>query len=323
MAVDRKRIYHKRDRLRQLRAFCRTARLSSITQAAESLGVNQSSVSIQVRELENELETMLFDRNGPGVEPTPAGRRLLELAEPLVRGMDELPATLLEESDSDAPRRRVQLAASTVAAACVLPPYVARFRDSSPGVRVEVRNCILRDGLTLLFDNKVEFVLGAQQPHPDRTLEFHHVLSYDVVLITSEDHPLASRTTVSPEEVGAWPAIVPGSGTYSRQFGEVAARQHGVRIDVAIEVGGWGIIKRYVEHGLGISVVPSIAILATDRVAVIPLTEYFPTSSFGVYTRRGKYLTPPALRLLRLMIPDFPDPHLPPPSTDGRIAGPA
>ena len=316
MAVDRKRIYHKRHRLRQLRAFCRVARLSSFTQAAESLGVGQSSVSIQVRELENELETMLFDREGPGgVGLTPAGRRLFELAEPLVRGMDELPATLLEESDSDAPRRgsRVQLAASTVAAGCVLPPYVARFRDSSPGVRVEVRNCILHDGLNLLLDSKVEFVLGAQEPHPDRTLEFHHVLSYDAVLITSEDHPLANRTTVSPEEASVWPAIVPVAGSISREFGETAARRLGVEINVAIEVGGWGIIKRYVEYGLGISVVPSIAVLATDRVAVIPLEGHFPTRSFGVYTRRGKYLTPPALRLLRLMIPDFPDPHIPPP----------
>ena len=323
MAVDRKRIYHKRDRLRQLRAFCRTARLSSITQAADSLGVSPSSVSIQVRELENELETVLFDRSGPGVGLTPAGKRLLELAEPLVRGMDELSVTLLEESDGDAPGGRVQLAASTVAAACVLPPYVARFRDSSPGVRVEVRNCLLPDGLNLLLDNKVEFVLGVQEPHPDRNLEFHHVLSYDVVLITSEDHPLANRATVSPKEAGVWPAIVPVAGTFSRQFGEIAARRFGVEINAVIEVGGWGIIKRYVECGLGISVVPSIAVLATDRVAVIPLTEHFPTRSFGVYTRRGKYLTPPALRLLRLMIPDFPDPLLPPPLTDGRTAGPA
>ena len=314
LAVDRKRIYHKRDRLRQLRAFCRAARLSSFTQAAESLGVGQSSVSVQVRELEHELETMLFDRDGTGVGLTPAGKRLLELAEPLVQRMDELSSTLLEESDSDDSWGRVQLAASTVAAGCVLPPYVARFRDSSPGVRVEVRNCPLREGLNLLFDNKVEFVLGVREPHLDRTLEFHHVLSYDLVIITSEDHPLANRTTVSPEEASAWPAIVPVTGTYSRQFAETVARQRGVEINAVIEVGGWGIIKRYVECGLGISVVPSIAVLATDRVAVIPLTEHFPTRSFGVYTRWGKYLTPSALRLLRLMIPDFPAPHtLPPP----------
>ena len=187
MAVDRKRIYHKRDRLRQLRAFCQVARLSSITQAAESLGVSQPSVSIQIRELENELETVLFDRSGSGIALTRAGKRLFELAEPLVQRMDELSVTLMEGFDGATPDH-IQLAATAVGAACVLPPYVKRFRDS--------------------------------------------------------------------------------------------------------------------------------CILDTDRVSVIPLKEYFPTRSFGVFTRRGKHLTPPALRFLRLMIPDFPEPLPPPPLTD-------
>ena len=311
MSVDRKRIYHKRDRLRQLRAFCRTARLGGITQAAESLGVGQPSVSIQVRELEHELETMLFDRSGPGMSLTRAGERLFELTEPLVRGMDELSLTLTEESGSDV-RGRVQIAASVVGAGWVLPRFVARFRASRPGVRVEVTNCPLHQGLGLLLDNKVEFVLGVNDPLPDRTLDYHHVLPYDIVLITSMDHPLASRTTVSPEEVGAWPAIVPPAGTYSRQFGETAAERLGIDVRSEIEVGGWGVIKRYVECGLGISVVPSISVSESDQVAVIPLEEYFPTRSFGVFTRRGEYLTPPALQLLRLMIPDFPDPLVAP-----------
>ena len=310
MLVDRTRIYHKRDRLRQLRAFCRAARLGSITRAAESLGVNQSSVSIQVRELEHELEAVLYDRQGQGFALTRAGRRFLELAEPLVQGMDELSGTLTGESDDNGPSR-VQIAASAVGAGCILPPYVSRFRECSPGVRVEVRNCLLLDGLNMLLDNKVEFVLGVQDPPPDMPFEFHHVVAYEIVLITSINHPLADRTTVSPDDVSAWPAIVPAAGTYSRQFGETAARQFGVDVKAVIEVGGWGVIKRYVECGLGISVVPSISILPSDRVAVIPLKEYFPARSFGVFTRRGKYLTPAALRLLRHMIPDFPDPMAP------------
>ena len=317
MAVDRKRIYHKRDRLRQLRAFCHAARLGSITQAAQSLGVSQPSVSVQVRELENELNTVLFDRGGTGVTLTRAGKRLFELAEPLVRGMDELSDALTEPSD-DAAVDRVQIAATAVGAACVLPPYVKRFRDAFPQVRVEVQNCHLDEALTLLHDDKVEFALGVKHPHPDDSFEFRQILPYDIVLVTSLDHPLAGRSTVSLEEASAWPAIVPIAGTYSRQYGETAARQYGVDIKAAIEVGGWGVIKRYVECGLGISVVPSISILKTDQVAVIPLQEYFTTRSFGVFTRRGKYLTPLAPQFLRLMIPDYPDPLAapPPPLTD-------
>ena len=137
MAVDRKRIYHKRDRLRQLRAFCHAARLNSITRAAEAIGVSQPSVSLHVRELENELEVILFDRSSSGIALTRAGKRFFELAEPLVQGMDELSVTLIEQSD-DATPDSIQLAATAVGAACILPPYVKRFRDSWPEIRLEV-----------------------------------------------------------------------------------------------------------------------------------------------------------------------------------------
>ena len=322
VAVDRKRIYHKRDRLRQLRAFCRAAHFGSITQAAESLGVSHPSVSLQVRELENELETFLFDRSGSGIELTRAGQRMFALAEPLVRGMDEMSIALTDQFN-DAIPDHLHLAASVVAAACVLPRYIRQFRDLYPNVRLTVRNCLLREGLNLLLGDEVEFTLGVKDLYPEDSLEYREILSYEIVLITSLDHPLAGRESVSPEEASAWPAIVPAAGTYSRQFGETAARQFGIDIRAMIEVGGWGVIKRYVESGLGISVVPSIAITETDQLAVIPLKEYFPQRSFGVFTRRAKYLTPPARKLLGLMIPDFPDPLVPSSRDEKRSIGPA
>ena len=312
MAVDRQRVYHKRDRLRQLRAFCHAARLGSITQAAVHLGLSQPAVSLHVRELENELEAILFDRGGSGISLTPAGDTLYELAKPLVRGMDQLSANFMDRID-DSASGHLQLAASVAGASFVLPRYVKQFRDRYPGIRLRVRNCLLSEGVKLLLDDEVEFVLGVKDPYPEDTLEYRQLLAYDIVLITSLDHPLAGRETVSPEQAAAWPAIVPPAGSYSRQFGETAARQFGVDVRAVIEVGGWGVIKRYVEKGLGISIVPSISIHETDQVSVVPLKEYFPTRSFGVFTRRSKFLTPPARRLLRLMIPDFPDPPPPPP----------
>ena len=309
MAVDRQRIYHKRDRLRQLRAFCHAARHGSITQAAESLGLSQPAVSVHVRELENELDAILFDRGGPGVALTSAGKRLWELAEPLVRGMDGLSVNFMERLD-DTISGRIQLAASVAGAAFILPPYIKQFRDRYPEIRLRVKNRPSNEGVKLLLADEVEFALGVKDSSVEDTLDYRELLPYGIVLITSLDHPLAGRETVSPEEAAVWPAIVPAAGTYSRQFGETAARRFGV--NVVIEVGGWGVIKRYVEIGLGISLVPSICISEADQLSVIPLNEYFPTRSYGVFTRRGKFLTPAARRLLRLMDLDFPDPPEPP-----------
>ena len=307
MPYPDQRIYHKRDRLRQLRAFCQAARLESITRAAESLGLSQPAVSLHVRELENELEAILFDRSGARIALTPAGRRLYELAGPLVEGMDDLSTNFLASLDV-AISGQIHAAASHAGAAFVLPPYVKRFRDLYPGIRLRVKNCLLSEGVKLLLNDEVEFVLGVNDPYPTNALDYFELLPYEIVLITSLDHPLAGRDTVTPEEAADWPAIVPPAGTYSRRFGETAARQFGVEVGAVIEVGGWGVIKRYVESGFGISVVPNICILESDQVSVISLKQYFPTRSYGVFTRRGRFLAPAARRFLRIMAPDFPGP---------------
>ena len=97
-AVMRRRIQSKRDRVRQLRAFCETVRLGSVTAAAEHLGLTQPAVSLSVRELELELGAELFERGRAGVAVTLAGERLHALAEPLVRGVDAVFRGLRGES---------------------------------------------------------------------------------------------------------------------------------------------------------------------------------------------------------------------------------
>ena len=86
--------YPKGDRLKQLRAFCRSARLGSISRAAERLRLSQPSVSLQVSALEEELGLSLFDRRGRSLLLTHVGERLYHLALPLVHGMDSFPRHL-------------------------------------------------------------------------------------------------------------------------------------------------------------------------------------------------------------------------------------
>ena len=316
VTVDRQRIYHKRDRLRQLRAFCYAVGMGGFAGAARSLGLSPRAVSNHVRELEHETETWLFERIATGVRLTAAGESLYALAEPLVRRMDALPDDIRQSSDESA-SGHLDLATGSSGASFVLPHYIMQFRDRFPGVRVRVRNCLSREALRLLLDDKVALALGAKDSLPPESLQYHPLLAYDIVLITSLDHPLAGRDRVSLAEVAEWPAIVPPTGTRSRQLGEATAELFGVEIKPVIEVGGWGVIKRYVESGLGISVVPGVCISETDQLSVIPLRECFPKRSFGVFMRRDADPGPIARHFLRLMMPgsrtapaSLPDPGL-------------
>ena len=199
MFFERQRMFHKRDRLRQLRAFSRAARLESITKAAESLGISQPAVSLHVRELENELEAILFDRSGPRISLTHAGRCLYEFAEPLVKGMDSLSVNFMELLD-DQVTGHVHMAASHTGVTLVLPPFFKRFRDRYPGVTLRVRSCQIVDGMKLLFGDEVEFAFGVGDSYAQDELDFHEITTYQMVLIAAKDHPLAGREAVSPHE---------------------------------------------------------------------------------------------------------------------------
>ena len=113
---------------------------------AEPAGVSLPAVALAVRELEHELDAILFDRRGGGVSLTAAGKRFHALAGPLLDAMDALLVDFVDRVEDDM-TGRVVIAASVAGAAIVLPRYVKRLRERYPGVRLRVRNSTLGEGL--------------------------------------------------------------------------------------------------------------------------------------------------------------------------------
>ena len=277
-----------------------------MTQAAASLLMSQPAVSLHVRELEHELEAVLFERHGPRISLTPAGECLHQLAMPLVEGMNRLPEVFAEENDDGYVTGELNVASGDAGTVYVLPRVLKRLRDQSPGIRVRVSTGVLGKGLDLLLDDEVELVFGPKTT-VSNAVAYRPVLSYDLALITSEDHPLAGRETVSPEEIASYPVIVPDFGTYSLQGVESPMRHLGIEANVVIEVGGWDVVERYVEAGLGIAFYGTFCVSEESRLSVIPLREYFPKRSYGWFMRKGKRLSRPAQRLVQAMEAEYPD----------------
>ena len=301
---DRPPIVHRRNRLEQLRAFCRVARLGNFTRAAKSLGLAQPTVLLHVAELEREFAALLFDRKDVAVSLTLAGEDLDALVEPLVRRMDDLPRSLIE-SIGDTACNQITLAATAAGAAFLLPPYVKRLRDHYPGIRVRVGTYQLREGLMRLVADEVEFSLGVNIPSPHRGLQFRELFPYRMVVIAGMDHPLAGREKIEPQELAAWPAVTRPEHLDLAEVGVAAPLMLNLNLTSHIQVSDWTAIKRYVETDLGIAVVPDFCVGDNDRLSTILLNDRAPTRSYGVYTRRGEHLSPPALQLLRLINPNI------------------
>lgn len=296
-------VYYKQNRLKQLRAFCYTARTGSISRAAEQLYLSQPSVSLQIQALERELATSLFERRGPSIRLTPQGRTLLELAKPLVQGMDTLPDAFAARCGNlDSGEINVAAGESTIL--YILPEPIKRFAKAYPSVSLKLHNVTGRDGMAMLRADEADFAVGSMLEVPE-DVTYEPIFTYNPTLITALDHPLARRKRVRLEEICPYGLILPPRHLSTWRLVNLVFQQHKLNYTVALEAGGWEVIKKYVELGLGISIVTDICLDGTERLARIPLNRYFPSRSYGVVRRRSKVLSPQARRFLELMAPNF------------------
>lgn len=300
-AAGTERLYYKGNRLKQLRAFCFAAKLGTLSRAAEALYLSQPSVSLQLAALERELGVRLMERAGRRLELTREGQVLQALAQPLVDGFDQLEADFRGRlSGLDAGQLTIAAGASTIQ--YLLPPLIQRYRQLHPGVRLTLQNVTGQDGLALLRSDAVDFAVGSMLDVPN-DIAYEPVYHFDPMLITPLDHPLAQRGSIELTDLSPYGLILPPRRLTTYRLVDLIFQKAKVPYRVAIEVGGWEVIKQYVAMGLGISIVTGICLAPNDRLAVHNMRRYFPQRSYGVVIRKGKYLSPAARAFIDLVRP--------------------
>jgi len=292
-------LYYKQNRLKQLRAFCHTARTGSITLAAEALFLSQPSVSLQIQALDRGLGIALFERRGPSIKLTPEGETLYKLAEPLVEGIDKLHETFSEQFGK-LESGELNIAAGESTILYILPEPMQRFADAYPNIRLKLHNVTGRDGLAMLRADEVDFAVGSMIEVPE-DISYRPVVTYNPTLITSLDHPLAKKAAVTLADISPYGLILPPRHLSTWRIVDLVFQQHNLTYNVALEAGGWEVIKKYVELGLGISIVTDVCLTGDEKLKAIPLNEYFPRRTYGVVLRQGRFLSPQAKRFLDIM----------------------
>jgi DNA-binding transcriptional LysR family regulator len=299
------RFGYKADRLKPLRAFCQVARLGSVSRAAEALYLSQPAITLQLQALERELGVRLFERTGRRLTPTREGNALYELARPLVEGIDALPAAFREQIRGlDAGELHVAAGSSTIL--YLLPKIVEAYRKAHPEVRLILHNVTGAGGLDQLRKDEVDLAVGSMLEVPG-DIDYAPVYRFEPMLITPPDHPLANKPDLKLEDLSPYGLILPPQRLTTYRLVDLVFQQNRVPYTVALEVGGWEVIKQYVAMGLGISIVTSICLTDADRerLAARSLAKYFPSRSYGVVMRRGKYLSPQARDFVELIRPQI------------------
>lgn len=297
------RFYYKGNRLKQLRAFVYTTRLGTLSRAAEALFLSQPSVSLQLKALEREMGMPLLERTRRRVTLTDAGEALYEMARPLVEGFENLDREF-QKKTRGAQSGKLTVAAGSSTIQYLLPELVKAYRERYPSVQLQLANVTGKDGLALLRADDADIAIGSMLDVPN-DIAWAPVYHYDPMLIMPPDHPLAAKSEIRLEDLSPYGLILPPQRLTTFRLVDMVFQQRHVPYTVAIEVGGWDVIKQYVAMGLGISIVTGICITDADRekLAVRNLRQYFPQRSYGVVMRKGKFLSPEARAFIDLIRP--------------------
>jgi len=240
--------------LRQLRVFVAVAEALSFTRAGEQLGLPQSSVSTQLRELEDGLGLRLFDRHTRMLRLTEDGAEILPLARKTLADLDAVVGISAELKTLG--RGRVSIAASSVQAAMVLPRVMRAFAERHPGVKVEVFDVSQDEVLSMVQSGAVDFGLGTAFEERQE-LRMRSLWQETFFAVLPEGHRLAARRELSWREMLAEPLIGPRRGNPVRAILDFALASEGLVLALRHEASLPLTIAGMVEGGLGIGILTS------------------------------------------------------------------
>lgn len=284
--------------LSQLETFATVARLGSFTRAAADLNLSQPAVTQHIASLEAELECRLFDRKGRTVSVTPAGERLLACQRKVGGALAELRQDLAAVRGGTA--GRLAVGAGLTICIFTLPALLAAYREQYPHVDLHVRSGRTPEVLRMVLEEQVDLGL-VTSPVRHRALETIPLYRDRMLVIARPDHPLAGLgPEVEPAALGAHRLILFERGSGFRTYLEEVFESRGVLLRPDMELDSIEAIKEMVQAGLGISVVPEMAVareLAAGTLTSLPLTGWPPMErTTSMIIRRSPGARPPAVQ---------------------------
>lgn len=294
--------------LRELKSFCVTAEVRSMSKAAELLDIGQPTVSTHIQKLEEELGMVLFDRYKRPIQPTLAGAALARLAGPLVEGIEGLKA-----STTEAERH------GPVSVACIpdiishtLLNFVTAYKQEYPDVHIQIRSGHGPEILQMINTGDADLgIVPGGRIGPD--CDFRPLFPYERVLIAPIGHPLLEGE-LTFERISEYDLMLTGEGTSTRVMLETEFHRRALRHHVVVELDSMDMIKRYAALGMGVSVGPRLAIEPGDeeKLGVVSLATLLPVEQVGIVTQPGRVLSTPTQDFIDLAVRVAGDPGFTP-----------
>lgn len=284
----------------QLHTFLEIVRLNSFSKAAKTCFRTQPAISAQIRQMEQELGTQLFNRFGSRISLTVAGRtfaehsrKILDLRRQAFDAVREL---------EKVPRGEMSIAASESTCIHVLPGVFTEYKRQFPKVQIQVVRSYGHQTVESVLNTSVDFGL-TQLPLRQKKLEVVQVHSDEVCLVTSPGHRLAALKSVRAAEIAGESLILPKAGRTRQRVNEYL-EDFEDKLKISMELESSEMQKRFVAAGLGVTfmaVTESREEVCAGRLRAIRLQPLPMIRTLGLIYRKDKALSKASLGFIRLV----------------------
>lgn len=276
--------------LESLKMFCDVVETGSFSRAAQLNHVTQSAVSQQIRALENRYEQKLLSRSARQVTPTPAGERLFRGCKEILARFAEVEQEIREQS------------ADVQGTANVSTIYSVGLHELS-SIQRQLLKTHQKVNMRLNYrrNDQVydDVILGAAEigivayPQPRAGVDILPFRDDKLTVVCAPSHPFATKQKVSLTAIAPLPFIAFDREAPTRKAIDKIFKDRGLELNIAMEMDNVETIKRAVEMGLGVAVLPAATVqheIALGTLVAKPFAEAIFTRPIGLLVRKGKYL---------------------------------
>ncbi len=287
--------------LDQLHTFLEIVRLKSFSKAAQTCYRTQPAISAQVRQLEQEMNTALFERLGTRIALTTAGKIFAEYAEQILDLRRRAQDSINELART--PRGELVIAANEATCIYVLPRVFSEFKKEFPAVQLLVDRSYGSRVVQAVVDNLADFGI-TQLPVQEKRLQVAKIHSDEIKLLAPADHRIAARAQVLPRDLVGMPLLLPKSGTTRARLNHWMETIED-SIQISMELDSTEMIKRFVMAGLGLSFLAGSHCqeeISAGKLAAISLGPEPMIRHLGLIYRKDKALSKAALGFIQVTL---------------------
>jgi LysR family cyn operon transcriptional activator len=262
--------------IRQINYFIKAAELLHFTEAAAACFVTQSTLSQQIKQLEEELGMLLFDRIGKHVRLTEAGSVFLHHARQIILSVNKSKQAVFELNNLVIGELRIGV---TSAFSSVLLPALAPFSSKYPGIKIVVEYGTAAELEHKLKQAELDVLLAFhEQTDSDRTsLEMEHLFSSRIMMVVSKRHPLAALKKISLANLAKIELCLPSKGFSSRDLLDELFHKANLSPLIKIELNNIHSLLSLVDEGNWATILNEKALITWENLVAVPISgkEYY------------------------------------------------